>query len=93
MTELLALEGAQLRQERRKIQMIFQDPYASLDPRQSIGAAIAEPIKIQTTLSKAARQERVAQLLTRVGLTADMARRFPHEFSGGCHVYTSEPAA
>jgi peptide/nickel transport system ATP-binding protein len=82
-TNLLSLEGAPLRQERRKIQMIFQDPYASLDPRQSIGAAIAEPIKIQTTLSKAARQERVAQLLTRVGLTADMARRFPHEFSGG----------
>ena len=82
-TNLLSLEGAPLRQERRKIQMIFQDPYASLDPRQSIGAAIEEPIKIQTTLSKAARQERVAQLLTRVGLTADMARRFPHEFSGG----------
>lgn len=82
-TDLLSLEGASLRQERRKVQMIFQDPYASLDPRQSIGAAIAEPIRIQTALSKAARQERVAQLLTRVGLSPDMARRFPHEFSGG----------
>lgn len=82
-TDLLSLEGAMLRQERRRIQMIFQDPYASLDPRQSIGAAIAEPIKIQTTLSKAERRERVAQLLIRVGLTPDMARRFPHEFSGG----------
>ena len=82
-TDLLSLEGAQLRRARRKIQMIFQDPYASLDPRQSIGAAIAEPIKIQTTLSKVERQERVSQLLARVGLTPDMASRFPHEFSGG----------
>ncbi|SMX22523.1 ABC transporter ATP-binding protein [Boseongicola aestuarii] len=82
-TDLLSLEGAPLRQERRKIQMIFQDPYASLDPRQSVGAAIAEPIKIQTTLSKADRAKRVAQLLSRVGLTPDMASRFPHEFSGG----------
>ena len=81
--DLLSLSGARLRSARRKIQMIFQDPYASLDPRQSIGAAVSEPIKIQTNLTKHQRKEKVQYLLKRVGLTAEMANRFPHEFSGG----------
>jgi ABC-type glutathione transport system ATPase component len=81
--DLLALTGSQLRLTRRKIQMIFQDPYASLDPRQSVGAAIAEPIIIQGSVTKSDRRETVDALLTRVGLTPEMATRFPHEFSGG----------
>ena len=81
--DLLALTGAQLRLTRRKIQMIFQDPYASLDPRQSVGAAILEPIIIQGSATKSDRHEVVSELLTRVGLTPEMANRFPHEFSGG----------
>ncbi|SNR53359.1 dipeptide ABC transporter ATP-binding protein [Puniceibacterium sediminis] len=80
---LLTLRGKSLRAARRKIQMIFQDPYASLDPRQRIGTSIAEPIAIHTTLSRAERQDRVGGLLARVGLTPEMAARYPHEFSGG----------
>ena len=63
--------------------MIFQDPYASLDPRMSVGAAIAEPMVIHRIGSRADRQDRVAELLTRVHLAPDHATRFPHEFSGG----------
>ncbi len=81
--DLLALTGSQLRLARCKIQMIFQDPYASLDPRQSVGSAIAEPIIIQGSVTKSDRRETVDSLLTRVGLTPEMANRFPHEFSGG----------
>lgn len=68
---------------RRTAQMIFQDPYASLDPRMAVGTAIAEPLVIHGIASKSERQERVADLLRRVGLTADAATRYPHEFSGG----------
>ena len=81
--DLLALNGPQLRMTRRKIQMIFQDPYASLNPRQSVGATIAEPIIIQGTVAKSNQREMVDSLLKRVGLTPEMASRFPHEFSGG----------
>ncbi|MCL6708527.1 ABC transporter ATP-binding protein [Pseudomonas sp. R2.Fl] len=68
---------------RRAAQMIFQDPYASLDPRMSVGAAIAEPLMIHGIGNASERKERVAALLKRVGLTADAAERYPHEFSGG----------
>ncbi|MBN9551619.1 MAG: ABC transporter ATP-binding protein, partial [Alphaproteobacteria bacterium] len=64
-------------------QMIFQDPYASLDPRMTVGAAIAEPLVIHGIGTKGDRRERVASLLARVGLEADHASRYPHEFSGG----------
>jgi peptide/nickel transport system ATP-binding protein len=68
---------------RRSAQMIFQDPYASLDPRMTVGAAVTEPMIIHGIGSKPERRDRVAELLRRVGLTPDAATRYPHEFSGG----------
>jgi oligopeptide transport system ATP-binding protein len=83
-TELTRMTQRALRPLRRHMQMIFQDPYASLNPRLSVGAAIAEPLVIHCLAASArARAERVAELLARVGLRADAARRYPHEFSGG----------
>lgn len=78
------LSARALRQLRRDMQIIFQDPFSSLDPRMSIGAAIAEPLRIHGVIkSKRNRQERVSYLLERVGLPAGCMNRFPHEFSGG----------
>jgi peptide/nickel transport system ATP-binding protein len=68
---------------RRDVQMIFQDPYASLDPRMRVGELVAEPLLIHGIGSKRERTERVAQLFEHVGLSADQMERFPHEFSGG----------
>ena len=68
---------------RRKAQMIFQDPYASLDPRMSVGDAIAEPLVIHAIGTARDRRDRVAALLRRVHLSPDHATRYPHEFSGG----------
>lgn len=83
-TELTHLDEAQLRPLRRRIQMIFQDPYASLNPRMSVGATIGEPLEIhRLAATNAERRDRIAELLTRVGLPADAATRYPHEFSGG----------
>ena len=82
-SDLTALLGRELQAKRREVQMVFQDPYASLDPRQTIGATIAEPLIIHENLSKQDRSDRVEALLEKVGLGADMAQRFPHEFSGG----------
>jgi oligopeptide transport system ATP-binding protein len=82
--DLARLAPAGLRQVRKRAQMIFQDPYASLHPRLSIGAAIAEPIRVHNLRStRAAIRERVLELLEMVGLDRRMAGRFPHEFSGG----------
>ncbi|WP_280773584.1 ABC transporter ATP-binding protein [Rhizobium sp. SG_E_25_P2] len=81
--EISGLSQTALRPLRRAAQMIFQDPYASLDPRMSVGAAIAEPLVIHGIGDASERRDRVAALLKRVGLTPDAASRYPHEFSGG----------
>ena len=82
--DLLSLGTLELRQRRRDLQIVFQDPMASLNPRMSIGDALAEPLKIfEPSLSAAGRHTRIADMLQRVGLSADMVRRYPHEFSGG----------
>jgi oligopeptide transport system ATP-binding protein len=80
---LTALPPAALRAKRREMQLIFQDPFASLDPRQTVEAAIAEPIRLHRLAPRGAEGARVAELLSRVGLRPEHARRWPHEFSGG----------
>ena len=81
--DIANLEGAALRHMRRRVQMIFQDPYASLDPRMTAGSIIAEPLDIHDIGSKADRQDRIRELLPLVGLDAAYGVRYPHEFSGG----------
>jgi len=81
--DLTALPARALRARRRDAQLIFQDPFGSLDPRMSVADAIAEPLILHTKLDRAGRAARVAALLTRVGLRPEMAQRWPHEFSGG----------
>ncbi len=81
--EIVAAGESALRKVRRKVQMIFQDPFASLDPRLSVGDAIAEPLVSLGLGTTASTRDKIATLLERVGLSADMATRFPHEFSGG----------
>jgi oligopeptide transport system ATP-binding protein len=81
---LLSCRPADLRRRRRDLQIVFQDPLASLNPRMSVGTALAEPLKIhEPTLSAPIRAARVAEMLERVGLSPGMAGRYPHEFSGG----------
>ncbi len=82
-TDLRALGPRALRAKRRDMQMIFQDPFASLDPRLTVEAIVAEPLVVHGIGNRAARREAVAELLKTVGLDADAARRYPHEFSGG----------
>jgi oligopeptide/dipeptide ABC transporter ATP-binding protein len=82
-TELTELGTTDLRRMRRDIQVVFQDPFASLDPRLPIGQAIAEPLQIHGTHDRAAIQRRVAEMLTLVGLEPYHANRYPNEFSGG----------
>jgi oligopeptide/dipeptide ABC transporter ATP-binding protein len=81
--DLAGLSAAALRRLRRDMQPIFQDPYASLDPRFTVGASIAEPLVIHRIGDAGQRRRRVAALLEIVGLEPDAARRYPHEFSGG----------
>lgn len=81
--ELTRLQGEGLRKMRRKMQMIFQDPYASLNPRMTVGDIIGEPLDIHKLAKGKARQERVQELLSLVGLNPYFANRYPHEFSGG----------
>src|SRR5262249_33567467 len=81
--DLLTLGAAALRAKRRDMQIVFQDPYASLDPRLSVGSIIAEPLAIHGVGIRPERRRRVAELLALVGLEGDAARRYPHEFSGG----------
>jgi oligopeptide/dipeptide ABC transporter ATP-binding protein len=82
-TSLLALEGKELRAMRKRIQIIFQDPYSSLNPRLTVGSMIGEAIKIHKLARGAAVRRRVAELLERVGIPAEHMDRYPHEFSGG----------
>ena len=81
--ELTQLAGTDLRRIRREIQVVFQDPFASLDPRIPIGQAIAEPLQIHESSNRSAVQERVAEMLKLVGLEPYHANRYPNEFSGG----------
>jgi peptide/nickel transport system ATP-binding protein len=81
--DVLAMNGRTLRDFRKHMQIVFQDPFASLNPRMSVGTAIAAPLLANGLATASQARDKVADLLTRVGLTADMAARFPHEFSGG----------
>ncbi len=81
--DLLALKGEELRRRRRRFQMVFQDPYSSLDPRQTVGEILSEPLRVHNLAAGRARGERVAELLTLVGLDPAFIERYPHEFSGG----------
>jgi ABC-type oligopeptide transport system ATPase subunit len=81
--DIAQLPSAEVRPLRREIQMVFQDPYASLDPRLTVGFSVAEPLYVHGTARGAEAQERVAWLLRHVGLSPDHAQRYPHEFSGG----------
>jgi oligopeptide transport system ATP-binding protein len=82
--DLLMCSAARMRAKRRELQIVFQDPLASLNPRMSVGDSIAEPLRIfEPGMDAAQRQRQVAAMLQRVGLDASMAGRYPHEFSGG----------
>jgi oligopeptide transport system ATP-binding protein len=81
--DLAALSGGDLRQMRQRMQMIFQDPYASLNPRMTVGSIIGEPLEIFGIARGKDKQERVEELLRLVGLNPYFANRYPHEFSGG----------
>jgi len=81
--DFLAMRGERLRSMRRHIQMIFQDPFASLDPRMTVGQILAEPFKVHGACPPRERQERASMLLDKVGLKSSYLNRYPHEFSGG----------
>ncbi|MDP9836003.1 peptide/nickel transport system ATP-binding protein [Neorhizobium huautlense] len=81
--EVMQLDRSALRTMRRSIQMIFQDPFASLNPRMSVGSAVMEPFVEHNLGTKQQAREKAADLMAKVGLSPDMMRRFPHEFSGG----------
>jgi len=81
--DLMRLSGRALQRARRRMQMVFQDPYAALNPRMTVGSIIAEPLEVLGRLGRAERRQRVAELLDLVGLDPAFASRYPHEFSGG----------
>ncbi len=81
--DLFDLNASQLKKMRREIQIIFQDPYSSLDPRMPVGESIAEGLRVHTGKTGRERQDIVAEMLGRVGLRPEHAQRYPHEFSGG----------
>ena len=81
--DISGLGNRALREHRAKMQIIFQDPFASLDPRRPVGRAVAEPLLIHKIAKGSDADEHVADLFTRVGLEPDMMRQFPHQFSGG----------
>ncbi|CAN5779172.1 dipeptide ABC transporter ATP-binding protein [soil metagenome] len=81
--DLTKLNGGDMRKMRRHLQMIFQDPYASLNPRMTVGSIVSEPMQIHDLVPKNERNQRVQELLQTVGLNPYFANRYPHEFSGG----------
>jgi peptide/nickel transport system ATP-binding protein len=81
--EVNRLTGTALRHRRRDLQLMFQDPYASLDPRMRVGSIVREPLKVQRVGSGSEQRDRVQQLLKEVGLSPEAVARYPHEFSGG----------
>ncbi|MDX9991056.1 MAG: dipeptide ABC transporter ATP-binding protein [Anaerolineales bacterium] len=81
--DLVSLKSEEMRKMRRKVQMIFQDPYASLNPRMTVGEIIGEPLQVHNMASSKEMQDRVAQLLELVRLNPSFSVRYPHEFSGG----------
>jgi oligopeptide transport system ATP-binding protein len=81
--DLTTLQENELRRIRQRLQMIFQDPYASLNPRMTVGSIISAPLDVHTSMSRKAKRERVQELLDVVGLNPDFVNRYPHEFSGG----------
>jgi oligopeptide transport system ATP-binding protein len=81
--DLTKLNGGEMRKMRRHLQMIFQDPYASLNPRMTVGSIVSEPMQIHNLVPKNERNQKVQELLQTVGLNPYFANRYPHEFSGG----------
>ncbi len=81
--DIVKMKGENLRKMRRRMQMIFQDPYASLNPRMTVGNIIAEPLEVHNILKRSERRDRVKELLEVVGLNPYFINRYPHEFSGG----------
>ena len=81
--DLVSLRGEALRRVRREMQIVFQDPYSSLDPRMTVGSIVAEPLAVHGIDTRRGRRERVRRLLDLVGLDESHAKRYPHEFSGG----------
>jgi peptide/nickel transport system ATP-binding protein len=81
--DITSMRGPALRRHRETMQLVFQDPYSSLDPRQSIADVVGEPLAIHTSMSRGQREQRVVQLLEQVGLGPHVLQRQPHEFSGG----------
>jgi peptide/nickel transport system ATP-binding protein len=81
--DLLPLTRSQMRPYRADIQMVFQDPYSSLNPRKTVDQIVGEPLRIHSRMSRAERADRVRWLLEKVGLSAQHMNRYPHEFSGG----------
>ncbi|MGC9359417.1 MAG: ABC transporter ATP-binding protein [Anaerolineae bacterium] len=80
---LVHMRGEELRRMRRRMQMVFQDPFASLNPRMTIDSIISEPLEVHGLLTRQGRRKRVRKLLETVGLSPSFAQRYPHEFSGG----------
>ena len=81
--DMTALEENEMRRMRQRMQMIFQDPYASLNPRMTVGSIISAPLDVHTSMNKSEKHDRVQELLEIVGLNPDFVNRYPHEFSGG----------
>jgi peptide/nickel transport system ATP-binding protein len=81
--DITALSTKQLSELRQEVQLVFQDPYSSLNPRLTVGAAIAEPMQVFKTVSAKERNKKIVDLLDKVNLPKSYLKRYPHEFSGG----------